>query len=793
MPDSFATTDNGLLLIANGWNPVLRWDGLTSEAVPAGVLPPTTAVTITGSGIGPIVGTYFAFVRFVDGNGNFSNLSPISAESVLPLPDPTSSGDGTLVDLELNSFANIVKAIGVVPYLQSLVGTPNGFIKFTGAAFRNGIFAYSDTHPGSPFGPKPPALEWAIYFKTQGYTIYKAVHGTNVAHFTVGAAGTTGSSDAGVAAVTYSNVPVPTEAKVVRRQILRNTTGQTQTFYVDVDTTDLTSPTLTGTLSDVLLAAQPFFSLFDSNNNSQLDLYHVPPCHKSVMAAHLSRMYYGVDIEYSEGCVAVTYGLKSVQGIGTEWSLHLGGQPQFVSRFLYVVGGNTSYQIASVDPINQVLTLASPYLGQTDAFASYAIRPAPGERRLVYFSEASLPEAVPSTNAFGLPEDSDNIVGLMPKGSFLYVLEKKHIYRFTAGGDPANDGFVFLNTTRGCLNNRCWVIVEDDVYLLDEGGIWNFTGGGSQPLSEPIQDMFETYPGPDDTERINWAAQGTFHAVHYQAQAVIRWFVNLAGQYLPRHCIAFAYRAKRWWIESFPFGIGSSCLGRLNDDPQIYLGGPAGKVYAYGQGYLDGPDPSAGTVQGTVTGTTPTSFSDSSATLPSSGLVGNPVAIIGGRGKGQLRRVTSVSGQRVNLDLPWAVLPDTTSVYQLGGIPYQYRSGWFRWAQAEEEHPRRLEIVFEPVAHAASLDARLFLDRASTPVLWDTTYASADQNQFSSTQGTPDLTADLTKASGFVQRRMDGRREFYVDGLRYVQIELVGIGNQDGVTVYRLTLDGAVQ
>src|SRR5690349_10819586 len=66
-------------MVANGFQPMLRWDSLTSQAEPAGVLPPTAAPSLSSSGVGAIVGTYFAFLRFVDRFGNLSNLSPISA------------------------------------------------------------------------------------------------------------------------------------------------------------------------------------------------------------------------------------------------------------------------------------------------------------------------------------------------------------------------------------------------------------------------------------------------------------------------------------------------------------------------------------------------------------------------------------------------------------------------------------------------------------------------------------------------------------------------------------------
>src|ERR1700676_4000292 len=80
MADSYAETPNGLLMIANGFDSVLRWDGMTPQMELAGIVAPDQApVLSSGGGSGPIVGTYLAYVRYVDRNDQVSNLSPVSA------------------------------------------------------------------------------------------------------------------------------------------------------------------------------------------------------------------------------------------------------------------------------------------------------------------------------------------------------------------------------------------------------------------------------------------------------------------------------------------------------------------------------------------------------------------------------------------------------------------------------------------------------------------------------------------------------------------------------------------
>jgi hypothetical protein len=281
MPDNYATSADGLLIVANGIDPVLRWDSYSSGMEPAGLIAPRTAPTLAFdlAGLGSITGDYYAFVRFVDNLGNVSNLSPLSV-------------------------------------IQGVTG------------------------------------------------------------------GTT---------VTYTAIPVPTEPKVVRRQILRNTSGQTAVFYVDVDTTDCTSTgPFTSTKDDSTLAAQTAVSLFDIDGRPLANAHGVPPSWKAVVTQHLDRMFFAGEVAYTQGSVSVTTGSTSVQGIGTEWPVGFGA-----NRNIWINGADKAYPIAACNPTTQTLTLSQSYAGPTDPYADYSIRAPDSERRLVYYSESGQPESVP--------------------------------------------------------------------------------------------------------------------------------------------------------------------------------------------------------------------------------------------------------------------------------------------------------------------------------------------------------------------------------------------------------------
>lgn len=669
--NSFQETPEGLLLVASGFDPVLRWDGQSTQMYTAGIVAPTTAPTITGSGTGTLKGTYFAFVRFLDALGNVSNLSPVSAQLTI----------------------------------------------------------------------------------------------------------------SNVGAIVYTNVATSNDPKVIRRQLLRNTDGQATTFFVDIDTQDVGSTTFTSVNTDAVLNTQTAVPLLDARGNIFANTHDPPPNHKIAMAHLLGRMFYLAEDDYVQGAAKVTLGSTLIYGVGTEWTSSM------QNRVFYPTGGRNPYTIQSVDTINQVLAITTPYADATDPFCVYAIRPQPAERKLVYYSEAGQPESVPPFNALQLQEDGDELTGGMVKGSFIYFNERRHIYRFTFQNDPALDGFVFLASNRGCVNHRCWVVVEDISYMLDEQGIHAFGGGqDDEPISTVVQDLFRFSDSP---ERINWGAHKKFHAAHFPQQETIRWFVCMSGTYLPRHAIALNYRQRRWWLERWPVAIGASCTGLLSGQPQLYLGSDNRRVLALWQGSTDGPDPAKGTVQGTVASATIDSITDTLAAFPATGVVNNPVSIIAGTGAGQDNIVRAVVGQKLKMLNPWAILPDTSSVYQLGGIRWKFQSGWFRFSFDEEMSERRLSMTFRTVASPATMTARVFYDFSDNPVLWKETMSSVEGNGVASTEGSPDLVVDLTKANGFAQKRIPGHKENYIDGPRYVSVSLQGVTGADIQKVYMVAIDAA--
>lgn len=578
-------------------------------------------------------------------------------------------------------------------------------------------------------------------------------------------------------------VPKPTGAyalKVVGRQLLRNTPGQATTFYVDIDTRDLTSTTFNSYKNDAQLQAEEAVPLLDAAGGILANTHGFPPSWKAVTTSYLGRVFATTDVVYSIGSVVVTSYSKSVQGVGTNWPAN------FAGRSLFLSNPPAEYEIASVDVATQVITLSDAYNGPTDQFALYGIRPAATEWRLIYYTPSGEPESWPPTFALSLQDDGDEITGLMQLGSFLYILEHRHIYRLTFLTDPAVDGAIFLSSRRGCLNQRMWVQAENTAYTFDELGVHAFTGGNSLPISDPIQDLWRE--NSESRFVINWNADTSLWSSSYSAtHTTVRFFVAMSGSRYPHHALCFNYRQNRWWIEEYPRPICSTNQMQIGATVRTIAGLDAGTLVSLDVGYLDGSRGIVPTTTGTVTATTPCSLTDSLAYFTDE-LINMPVVISQGRAKGQIRRIIQQTdgGTRLITSTPWNIKPDVGDTYQVGAINWHWRPGWFRFLDdSENSNARDIEVLFQPQTDGIA-DLEVFFDREEAPRVWRT----SRKGTATVTAGDSKVEIDLTKEGGWGIFRMEGHSERFVSGDFYMSPKLSGFQHKEPVKIYRMSISG---
>jgi hypothetical protein len=748
-PISVARDHLGRVLIANGINTMRLWNGV--QAIREAGVPTPANGSFAGvfSGSGSITGLYYFAVRFVDEFGDVGSLST--------LVTATASSDTTITYSDIPDGDSRVSKVQI---WRSLAGDPavlyldveknNDFIGNATSTKSDATLAAGQQLPilnadgtlhARRFDEPPADKAFLAAFKDRiwaaGDVRFDKGHVTHA----------TGVQDTG-------SVTAATNASPI--QITSNLHGLLSGTRI----------TISGVGGNTAANGTFIITVVDNNNFTLNGTT-------------------GNGAYTSGGSWTTTYLTGSIYG---DTDLDEGVE----GRSLWLRGASASFDIIQIVPGEPTTFTANTLygIGTTATFSKYALSPASELANRIFYSELLEPLSWPqSQNYVSLSDDlGDFITGLMPHGNYLYILKERHIYRLSYTTVPALDGEVALVASRGCVNHRCWVQIEDAVYLLDYDGIYAFNGSSVQTLSIPIQNTFRE-------GAINWGSAKWFHAAHDAAEEVIRFFVCLGDSRYPKHAICFNYRLNRWWRESYVFAVGSSCQAVLNGR-MAPLYGRQDFRFATPGGTLDGINGDDPTWRGTVTSATLTSLTDSNVTQPSAA-PGAAVVIVSGRGKGQKRIVSTVSGGRINVNYPWSIIPDPTSVYQIGGIDWRVRLGKYIWPAVESYTKRAFTFWFQPTQFPASFDVRHYLSHHPLPARMQ---RDGVHGLLTTTVNDPDAVIDMQ------HERTEGGVPSYSPGLeridlsaaadqqiptdRAVSIELRGVQGVDPIVLGQISMEG---
>src|SRR5690606_22480968 len=92
---------------------------------------------------------------------------------------------------------------------------------------------------------------------------------------------------------------------------------------------------------------------------------------------------------------------------------------------------------------------------------------------------------------------------------------------------------------------------------------------------------------------------------------------------------------------------------------------------------------------------------------------------------------------------PWAILPDSTSTYLVGGVPWRVKLGVWQFADSEQNNQRSLEISARSTIAPSSMDMRFYMDYATEPMAFN---ADNSARNITITKDEPDAVIDLTRA-----------------------------------------------
>lgn len=745
MPDTFLKTSTGELYILNGIDKALCWDGLKSQAATASVESVTVRPALEGAGVGLLTGKYYCYVRFVDADGSPSNLSPLSLSTTVSSKSGIIKDAASTTPIVIESTAHGL-ANGQTVSISGVGGIPDADGIFTVDVIDSDFFILvgSSTDSG--------------YSYTGGGTWY-----------------------AGVQRIVYTNVQVPTDPRIVKRQILRNTNGQTEVFFVDVETTNLTSTVFYSTLTDEVLSDNEDVPLYDDNMNQIANGFPEIPDWKPYAASVNDRVFYAGSISYSVGSAKVSNGNAFVYGIGTDW------KKTFVGRRFFTNDSIKPGIIAEVDEGNQLITLASPFVGKTNSYSAYTISPPYLEKKALYYSEIGQPKKIRTTSGLVLQEEQDEIVGLANLDTFLLIFCKNKLFRLTFGNSPDTDGSIYpASYTRGSVNQKCIVTRGSAAITLDRLGVYAYSEGKEEALSYQINSIFE---GTNKYYSINWAYSEFFHAVHISSKSTIRWFVVMGAGRYPRHALCYNYKTNAWWVEEFSTPIMSSCQDFNVASSTCFLGTNNNRVLRYPFGNLDGLDSSLSSVSGTVTASSHMWIEDSLVDFEKSGCVNNPVGIRTASGKSIYRIVKKAVGSRIYLDRP-IIERIGAAEYTLGSMPWVFRTGNYRMDGNDKNIVRNLEVDFQPTSLSSQFNVKFYRDRSNQKLSFKKPYRKQSDQEFYVSDDGLSLVGNFNKELGSLRQRFDTHRESSVDGVKYLSIEVDGLTTDSEETIYGIRLEG---
>lgn len=567
--------------------------------------------------------------------------------------------------------------------------------------------------------------------------------------------------------VYYKDVETPTDPRVVRRQIFRNIDGSSDAFYLDIDTDDLTSDRLVSYNTDAQLENNFWLPAVDPNGYELFNLYGQPPSDKPFLAEFKGTVFAMGKRSYRKGNVSVTNGSNQVTGIGTNWKKSMVGWR--------ITIGIRQYTIYGVDEDTQVITLDRVYEGATAPYLAYGAEPYFANGNLIYYSHPGYPESWPIKNSMLVSEDGDEITGAVVFGGNLWALKQRSIYSLSFTNDFGRDGSYTPVCARGCINQACAILVEGLCLAMDRIGIYAFDGGRTPAhLSMAVDDLFR-FEGTG--LRINWQADTChWHGTYTQELKTARWHVAMQGDDLPRHALCFNYLTKEFWIEEYPYPITASCIGTAQVGRPL-LGSIDGEIYQPDLGPLDIVKPQ-GTRFNVAAVESP--FRIQLDDVPSFDCTGLPIAIVNGLGRGQWRIVLSQDDDILEVDTPFLVLPsteegETQSVVQIGAVPYRLLTPELNVVKSEDSAPLSFVVDYKPSKTPLETYVTIIDDGRDTYGTAATSrWGALSSNE--SSQGARKI--DLSHTDGISTINRDSHRERDVAGKYSIQALIEGFSGQ---------------
>lgn len=419
-------------------------------------------------------------------------------------------------------------------------------------------------------------------------------------------------------------------------------------------------------------------------------------------------------------------------------------------------------------------------------------------RTAIYWSEPGEPESVPTCNIAYVQDEADALVGGFTAYGYLFVFTRRRLYRVSTAGDPRRDLSIVPVCDRGAITSRAWCMVEDAIFLMDDFGIYAFSGQKPVTISDPIANNWRREL-PADPDGVYWA-------IYSPDDGTVRFFCSLGtGLYglTSGSVICFNVRSGQRWREDYPFTTRHGANFPVHYQVRTVLGGASGigsEMRLVNSGVLDAAAAKVyyndlttwSGVRGTITSVGSNTINDAEKTFPPTSALENSGVLsavgVDSAWGAESRPVVSFSTHGINHSA-FSSSPAIGDTYQIGGIPWKIKLGAFRFVESERSNPRRLHIHFKPLA-AGVLYVRFYFDYSTTAAVAAISYD--DNAGVSVAIGQSAWKVDLSNVLGYATINFDAGFELRGPASRLVEIQLEGVQPREKVKIYGIDIDGVM-
>lgn len=339
--------------------------------------------------------------------------------------------------------------------------------------------------------------------------------------------------------------------------------------------------------------------------------------------------------------------------------------------------------------------------------------------------------------------NSDPITGLKTFYDVLLIFKKYDVY-VLSGDNELNFRVDRVRSDErvGTVSDRSIKIIGNYCYFLGVNSVYRTNGITVEEVGDPIGDFFDQNSS-STVYKINKNYFQFACAEYYKELNLYLLFVPTGASTLNNMCFAMQTNSIRIdqetgkitadWMPWPGFTTQSVAIIVENGVEKWWRGEELGFVYKQEALNGDGSNITSTSTGGNGAAT----LNDTAQAWTVDLYVGVRVNILRGTGAGQERIITSNTATELTVNSNWAVIPDETSVYAIGGIPYHYQHSWNNYgSRSHSKRWRYARPLFQTSGNYqvdlfygfdfATVDTDSFAYMINGVALWDAAFWDVD-------------------------------------------------------------------